>query len=501
MKASGRSQSFAFRPAAALVAAALLLLAGAFAAGYQYHSADAEQRRQLSVQAKILAASVTAAVAFNDRATAQEYVNALMLDPRLDAAAVYDEAHRQVAGFQRPGSEPITDSLANGGRLPRDHLLVAVPAQQGATTVGSVYLRAADTPLAVQLARYSGVALLTLMALLMLAALAVAQRVLTRANAVLQRRARELAKANQRLSAEMEQRAHTEEALRQSQKMEAIGQLSGGIAHDFNNLLMIIRGSLARLQKLLLQSEPAVERSSQIEHERAADREHRAVPAGSSVAPAADDRFFQQRQARHRQIQRYLDMAQDGIDRAASLTQRLLSFARRQPLSPKSLQLDALIRNIEPLLDHSVGSRWKIEYRLGSNWPVLCDSNQMENAVLNLVINARDAMPEGGQVTICTDDLRVDASHPMNDLADGDYVHLRVVDTGVGMSEEVRSKAFDPFFTTKPVGKGTGLGLSTILGYVQQSRGVASIESRPGRGTTIHIIFPRATRETVPEEA
>ena len=501
MKARGLGQSFAFRPGVALVAAALLLLAGALAAGYQYHSATAERQRQLSVQARILAASVTAAVAFNDRATAQEYVNALMLDPRLDAAAVYDDAHHQIAGFQRPGSEPIADSLANGGRLPPGHLLVAALAQQGTTTIGSVYLRATDAPMMVQVARYSGVVLLTIMALLMLAALAVAQRVLTRANAVLQRRARELANANERLRAEMEQRARTEEALRQSQKMEAIGQLSGGVAHDFNNLLMIIRGSLARLQRLLLESDPMAERRDQIERERVAAGDHPEAPAAVSLAPGQDNEFFRQRQVRHAQIQRYLGMAQDGIDRAASLTQRLLSFARRQPLSPKSLRLDELIRNIEPLLDHSVGSSWKIEYRLDSSWAVLCDSNQMENAILNLVINARDAMPEGGQVSICTDDVRVDASHPMNDLADGDYVHLRVVDTGVGMSEEVRSKAFDPFFTTKPVGKGTGLGLSTILGYVEQSRGVASIESQPGRGTTIHIILPRAPRDAIPEEA
>jgi signal transduction histidine kinase len=497
----GQARSFAFRPMLALVAAALLLLAGALAAGYQYHSFLAEQRRQLTVQAKILAASVTAAVAFNDRTTAQEYVNALMLDPRLDAAAVYDETHHQVAGFQRPGSEPIADSLADGGRLPHEALLVAVPAQQGTTTVGSVYLRAAQTPLMMQLARYSGVALLTLMALLMLTALAVAQRALTRANVVLQRRARELATANERLSAEMEHRARTEEALRQSQKMEAIGQLSGGIAHDFNNLLMIIRGSLTRLQKQLLQSDPAVERKDQLERERVAAGGHPDTLADASRAPDQNSEFFHQRQARHAQIQRYLDMAQDGIDRAANLTQRLLSFARRQPLSPKSLQLDALIRNIEPLLDHTVGSLWRIEYRLRSQWPVLCDSNQMENAILNLVINARDAMPDGGQVVICTDDLCVDAGHPVDGLADGDYVHLRVVDTGVGMDENVRRKAFDPFFTTKPVGKGTGLGLSTILGYVEQSRGVASIESQPGQGTTIHIILPRAPRETVPEEA
>ena len=491
MKTRNNSRPFAFRPLMALAAAGLLLVVGALAAGYQYESANAEHRRQLTVQANILAASVTAAVAFNDRDAAQEYVNALMLDPRLDAVAVYNEAHREVAGFQRAGSAPIADDLGRAKRLEHDHLLVAVPARQDGTPVGSVYLRAADTPLMVQLARYSGVALLTIMAVLMLFALAVAQRVLTRANTALLQRARELAQANERLSTEMERRARTEEALRQSQKMEAIGQLSGGVAHDFNNLLMIIKGSLARLQRPLLQGDTVVARERVV-----AGSDQQAAPQ----LPVTEQSLFEQRQARERQIKRYLDMAHDGIDRAAAMTQRLLSFARRQPLSPKSLFLDALIEGIRPLLDHSIGSNARIDYRLDSKWPVLCDSNQMENAILNLVINARDALPAGGQVTVQTNDVRIDADHPMGELGDGDYVHLRVIDTGTGMSDEVRSKAFDPFFTTKPVGKGTGLGLSTILGYVVQSRGVASIESAMGRGTTIHIVLPRATGEVTPEE-
>ena len=247
--------------------------------------------------------------------------------------------------------------------------------------------------------------------------------------------------------------------------------------------------------KHLQQNDPTTERELQLE------RAGVAAGTESPAIPARDLKLFEERQTRHRQIQRYLDMAQDGIDRAASLTQRLLTFARRQPLSPKSLRLDALIRSIQPLLDHSVGASWMIDYRLDSQWSVLCDSNQMENAILNLVINARDAMPDGGQISICTDDMRVDAEHPMAGLDAGEYVHLRVVDSGVGMSEDVRNKAFDPLFTTKPVGKGTGLGLSTILGYVEQSRGVASIESQPGRGTTIHIILPRAPRDAIPEEA
>jgi signal transduction histidine kinase len=314
---------------------------------------------------------------------------------------------------------------------------------------------------------------------------------LTRANTALTQRARELAQANERLSAEMEQRARTEEALRQSQKMEAIGQLSGGVAHDFNNLLMIIKGSLARLQRQLQRADPVVARERVV-----AGPDQRATPE----LPPTGQALLEQHQVRDRQIKRYLDMAQDGIDRAASLTQRLLSFARRQPLSPRSLLLDELIDNIRPLLDHSVGSNAVIECRLNSRWPVLCDASQMENAILNLVINARDAMPDGGQITLHTDDVRVDDAHPLDGLSNGDYVHLRVADTGVGMSEEVRSKAFDPFFTTKPVGKGTGLGLSTILGYVVQSHGVANIESRIGHGTTIHLILPRASSEPPSEK-
>jgi signal transduction histidine kinase len=315
-----------------LVAAGMLLIAGALAAAYQYHSARVERRHQLITQANILAASVTAAIAFDDRAAAQEYVNALMLDPRLDAAAVYNEAHRQVAGFQRAGSEPIADSLAADGRAPQQRQLVEVPARQGATTVGRVYLRAADTPLMVQLARYSGVALLTIMAVLMLSALAVAQGVLTRAHDALHRRATELADANERLRIEMEQRAQTEEALRQSQKMEAIGQLSGGIAHDFNNLLMIIKSSLTLLQQKLLQGDPSAD--------------------GTPASPPRERESHDGREAREQRIRHYLDVAQDGIDRAASLTQRLLSFARQQPLSPRSLRLDLLVRDKHPQLVH-----------------------------------------------------------------------------------------------------------------------------------------------------
>ncbi|HET6907622.1 MAG TPA: ATP-binding protein [Rhodanobacteraceae bacterium] len=260
---------------------------------------------------------------------------------------------------------------------------------------------------------------------------------------------------------------------------------------------MIIKSSLTLFHKRLTQNDPDVERW-------AADARARIAAEPDRESSRLLQRMLEMmalRESRNRQIKHYLDTAHDGIDKAASLTQRLLSFARRQPLAQKSLNLDELVRSMQPLLAHSVGSNVTIDYKLESHWPVLCDANQMENAILNLVINARDAMPDGGKITLRTQDVRVDAGHPLDNLQDGDYVHLCVGDTGVGMNEEVRSKAFDPFFTTKPVGKGTGLGLSTILGYVMQSNGYVSIDSEEGKGTTINIVMPRATNDVAPRVA
>ncbi|HET6432144.1 MAG TPA: ATP-binding protein [Dyella sp.] len=474
------------------MATLMLLAAGALTTAYQYHANRIERGHRLTVQANILAASVTAAIAFNDRATAQEYVNALELDSRLEAAAVYDQAHRRVAGFHRPGTLPIDPALIGRETLRPEAGLVEVTARQGSTLVGFVYLRSTRESLLAQATRYSGVLLLTLMAALMLTALAVAQRALARANAALGERATELADAYTRLSAEMEQRARTEEALRQSQKMEAIGQLSGGVAHDFNNLLMIIRGSLTRLEQRLQQSPATIERPF---HETlAAGHDEPPAPGGEAPVVVA-------RGSRDLQLSRYLDMAHEAIDRAAGLVQRLLSFARKQPLSPKRLNLDDLIRGIQPLLGHSLGSNVSIDFQLQSRWSVFCDANQMENAILNLIINARDAMPSGGRITLRTEDITVDTGRRVNEVPAGDHVHLQVTDTGTGMSDDVRRKAFDPFFTTKPVGQGSGLGLSTILGYVEQSHGVIWIESQAGHGTTLHIVLPRDTVDLISEEA
>ncbi|HET7610963.1 MAG TPA: ATP-binding protein [Rhodanobacteraceae bacterium] len=488
MESLSHSQRVLLKPITTIAAAGLLLLIGVIAMLYQFQSVHAERRRQLTSQAKTLAASVTAAIAFNDHAAAQEYVKALMLDPRVDAVAVYSESGRLVAGAHTPGSAPIQPPSPGNQKRTREANglpLVSVPARQGTTTVGSVQLRGAGTPWVMQLAKISGVALLTLMGALMLSVVALAQRALGHANADLHRRAEQLATANQHLVAEIEQRARAEEALRQSQKMEAVGQLSGGIAHDFNNVLMVVKTALVLLEKRLAQSYTPIERFEESARERVAAGPEQDAAGPLQVLEEGLELAGQAR-SRRQQIAHYLETAHGGIEKAAALTGRLLAFARQQPLSPRSLQLDVLVRGMQTLLEHSVGANIEIQYQLHSDWHVLCDANQMENAILNLVINARDAMPEGGEITISTEDIRGEDPHG----TDG-RVRLRVADTGTGMSEEVRSRALDPFFTTKPVGKGTGLGLSTILGYVMQSNGQLDIESKPGIGTTIDIVLPR----------
>jgi len=191
-------------------------------------------------------------------------------------------------------------------------------------------------------------------------------------------------------------------------------------------------------------------------------------------------------------VDRYIHAASEGLSRAANLTQRILAFSRRQPLSPKPVNLSALVEGMSELIRHSVGDRAKFELLLKSDWWVVCDANQMENVILNLVINARDAMPEGGLLTVSTENLRLD--RPLSGLEEappGDYVQLVVADTGTGMSEETRTKAIDPFFTTKPMGQGTGLGLSMTFGYVRQSGGFMAIDSTVGRGTAIAILMPK----------
>ncbi|THD74597.1 MAG: response regulator [Phenylobacterium sp.] len=255
----------------------------------------------------------------------------------------------------------------------------------------------------------------------------------------------------QQVAARTKELMVTEEALRQSQKMEAVGQLTGGIAHDFNNLLAGISGSLEFLE--------------------------RRIGEGRLAG-----------------LERYLGAAQTSTRRAAALTQRLLAFSRRQTLDPRPTDVNRLISGMEDLLRRTVGPSVEVEVvHAGGLWPTRVDASQLENALLNLCINARDAMsPDGGRLTIETANKWLDErSARERELPPGQYVSLCVTDTGAGMTPEVIGRAFDPFFTTKPIGQGTGLGLSMIYGFVRQSGGQVRIYSELGHGTTMCIYLPR----------
>ena len=257
------------------------------------------------------------------------------------------------------------------------------------------------------------------------------------------------------LETEVKQRTHelmaAEEALRQSQKMEAVGQLTGGLAHDFNNLLTGVMGSLELLQ-------------------------------------------IRVAQGRIKDVDRYVNAAQAAAKRAAALTHRLLAFARRQTLDPRSMDVNRLVRGMEDLIQRTVGPEINVEPMVDEAglWPILVDPGQLENALLNLCINARDAMPDGGKIIIKTANSWMDDRLARDrELLPGQYVSLCVADTGTGMTPEVIAKAFDPFFTTKPIGQGTGLGLSMIYGFAKQSGGQARISSEVGQGTKVCLYLPR----------
>jgi signal transduction histidine kinase/ActR/RegA family two-component response regulator len=251
-------------------------------------------------------------------------------------------------------------------------------------------------------------------------------------------------------------------ALAQAHKMEAVGQLTGGLAHDFNNMLTGVVGSLGLMQARLAQG-------------------------------------------RIEELGRYIGMAQQGARRAAALTQRLLAFSRRQTLDPKPTNLNTLVAGMTELIRSTVGPGIAIETVLQKElWLTLCDPHQLENALLNLCINARDAMPEGGRLTIETDNAHLAPARAatLPDAKPGEYAVLCVTDTGCGMPPEVVARAFDPFFTTKPLGEGTGLGLSMIYGFMRQSGGHVQISSTVGRGTAVRLYLPRhaGAEEASPRE-
>jgi PAS domain S-box-containing protein len=253
-----------------------------------------------------------------------------------------------------------------------------------------------------------------------------------------------------KVTRDLTEKRATEEQLRQSQKMEAVGQLTGGLAHDFNNLLTGISGSLEMMQVRVAQG-------------RTAD------------------------------FDRYFMAAQGAVKRAASLTHRLLAFSRRQTLDPKPTNANRLISGLEELVRRTVGPSVEVEVVGAAGlWPTLIDPNQLENALLNLCINARDAMPDGGKLTIETSNKWLDErAARQQDLPVGQYVSVSVSDTGTGMAPDVIARAFEPFFTTKPLGEGTGLGLSMIYGFARQSGGQVRVYSEVGQGTTMCLYLPR----------
>jgi signal transduction histidine kinase len=264
------------------------------------------------------------------------------------------------------------------------------------------------------------------------------------------KRTQELETANRELTRQIAERQQLEEQLRHAQKMEAIGQLTGGLAHDFNNMLAIIVGALNLLMRRLKDVEPSA--------------------------------------------RKYIESAQEGAHRAAQLTQRLLAFSRQQALTPKTLDVNKLVQGMSELLRGTLGRDITLEVVVGGGlWQVHADESQLENAILNIALNARDAMPDGGRLTIETQNAHLDERYAAANLgtSPGQYLMISVTDTGAGMPPHVAAKAFDPFFTTKEQGKGTGLGLSQVYGFVKQSGGHIKIYSEPGRGTSIKIYLPR----------
>lgn len=278
-----------------------------------------------------------------------------------------------------------------------------------------------------------------------------------RLEAAVAERTAELTDAYDQLKRESAERAAAEDHLRQMQKMDAVGQLTGGIAHDFNNMLAVVVGGL-----------------------ELAKRNMRLKPEEAG---------------------RHLDNAMDGANRASALTRRLLAFARSEPLLPSAVDPDSLLRGMADLIDRAIGDQIVTRFtHAGGGWRIFVDQHQLENAILNLCVNARDAMDGRGRLTLTTGQATLKDGE-IGECAAGDYVVLTVTDEGCGMTPEVMARVFEPFFTTKPVGKGTGLGLSQIFGFVRQCDGEVRIDSEPGKGSSVHLYLPRSMQDAEADAA
>jgi signal transduction histidine kinase/CheY-like chemotaxis protein len=411
--------------------AGLLLALSLLLAWQAERQAGADRARQVVVQARILAGSLTGALAFDDRDTAREFLDALQLNDDIQAAAVYGAQGELIEGYVKQGAQLPARVQPHPATIKGLELSVVQPVTQGSLKLGNVYVRAIVEPWTRRASRYFGIGAVVIMAALLIAALGTSY---STAKA-----------ANRRLQEEIEAREKAESQLRQAQKMEAIGQLTGGVAHDFNNMLMAASSGLELL-------------------ERSKDPERRD------------------------KLKRGI---REALDRGAKLTQQLLTFARRTPLQREVIEVRRRMANLSDLLERSLREDVTVEYDLaGDLWPIEVDPSQFDVAILNIAVNARDAMPEGGAI-------RIAARNAPGGLDGEDAVHIAISDQGSGMTQEQIDKAFEPFFTTKGVGRGTGLGLSQVYGFTHAAGGTVAIESAPGAGATVTLMLPRC--EQVPE--
>ncbi len=424
-------------PAMIVAVVALLLLAGIGVILQNEAVYRDLQRQEARVQAGILAASVAAALDFNDRTAAQEAVEAIRVNRQIRTVGVYDRSGTLIAGYGRDGDNPppllsaIQPTL--GGRV-----ISTVPVLSGGARIGTVHLAADPEPLVGRLSRYFVMSLLILMATLVVVVLGIGQAALRQVNRALAERADALVQANAELKVQIDERTKAEDQLRQAHKLQALGQLTGGIAHDFNNLLTVIQGSADMLRR------PGLAEDKQ---------------------------------------KRFAEAIVQASGRAAALTGQLLAFARRQPLQPEIIDVNALIQDMTDLLDRTLGERINVRTDLAAKTcNVEADRAQLESALLNVAVNARDAMPEGGTLKIET----AIVDHPDS----GTMIAISVRDSGLGMDEDTLSRAIEPFFTTKVTGKGTGLGLSQVYGFATQSGGDVRIDSTVGMGTTVTLLLP-----------
>jgi len=395
-----------------------------------------QKSEEAQVQADILAASIVAAIDFGDSNAAQEAADAMRVNRQLRGVQIYDRKGDRIAGYRRDGLPP-KPTLAASRAAATPGIAAEARVVNGGRQIGTVRLAVDRQPLDSRFGRYFVIALLVLMAAMVVAVLGVAQAMLRRANRELEIRAAALGEANAELTHQMAERAKAEDQLRQAQKMQALGQLTGGIAHDFNNLLTVIQGSADMLTR------PSIK----------ADRR-----------------------------QRFAEAIVQASARAAALTSQLLAFARRQPLQPEVIDVNAMIASMIDLLDRTLGERFTIKTDLSDQiCAVEADRAQLASAVLNIAVNARDAMPDGGTLAIATERITGE---------DGDEIAICVTDSGSGMDAETITRAMEPFFTTKGAGKGTGLGLSQVYGFATQSGGDLRIVSKPGEGTTVTIHLP-----------